>query len=457
MKGGCVTKELFEFIAPLVLFGAFIVVYDKILDKKEGEVKKKMALINCPECGKEVSDKAKVCINCGYPIYEYVLEQKEVKEIKINSGEIKKEIPIRDNICPNCGNEISPVFRVCSKCGYNEQDNSAVVIDSNNNYESKTKEPKVKCKYCNSTNIDHMGYCNECGMQNHVSDESFYEEEIIQDDIPNYAIKTKKKRKKRRFIMKLFYLFILFIIAKGISTEEKADETVNKEEKIYEVQTEKQTELHTEEKSKIEVVETGENETEKNYEENLNSVFSNHIGQERADLLCDILFTQLGFEEVRYIKKVENTFNYEVWIEDQKSMITDLGDDFRIFIPNTEIVFYENSSVLMTAEDLEARTIRQDDISKYYIIAKTIVEGGLKNPSSAKFPSLFTNSSSIAISKVGDLICMQSYVDATNSFGAKVRTDWTVQFMVIDLDSFSYETTYIKIGDDAAGEFIPMD
>ncbi len=27
-----------------------------------------MAIINCPECGKEISDKAKICINCGYPI-----------------------------------------------------------------------------------------------------------------------------------------------------------------------------------------------------------------------------------------------------------------------------------------------------------------------------------------------------------------------------------------------------
>lgn len=27
-----------------------------------------MALINCPECGKEVSDKSKQCIHCGYPI-----------------------------------------------------------------------------------------------------------------------------------------------------------------------------------------------------------------------------------------------------------------------------------------------------------------------------------------------------------------------------------------------------
>lgn len=29
-----------------------------------------MALIKCPECGKEVSDKAKSCIHCGYPLGE---------------------------------------------------------------------------------------------------------------------------------------------------------------------------------------------------------------------------------------------------------------------------------------------------------------------------------------------------------------------------------------------------
>lgn len=29
-----------------------------------------MALIKCQECGKDVSDKAKICPNCGYPICE---------------------------------------------------------------------------------------------------------------------------------------------------------------------------------------------------------------------------------------------------------------------------------------------------------------------------------------------------------------------------------------------------
>lgn len=29
-----------------------------------------MALIKCPECGKEISDKAEVCPSCGYPVDE---------------------------------------------------------------------------------------------------------------------------------------------------------------------------------------------------------------------------------------------------------------------------------------------------------------------------------------------------------------------------------------------------
>ena len=41
-----------------------------------------MSLIKCPECGKEISEKANVCINCGYPISEYVEELKKEKDKK---------------------------------------------------------------------------------------------------------------------------------------------------------------------------------------------------------------------------------------------------------------------------------------------------------------------------------------------------------------------------------------
>ena len=36
-----------------------------------------MALINCPECGEQISTAAKECVHCGYPLIEYT--QSEVK------------------------------------------------------------------------------------------------------------------------------------------------------------------------------------------------------------------------------------------------------------------------------------------------------------------------------------------------------------------------------------------
>lgn len=52
-----------------------------------------MALIKCPECGKEVSDKALACIHCGYPLnnieqaatlYNAILETTGPNRAKLN-------------------------------------------------------------------------------------------------------------------------------------------------------------------------------------------------------------------------------------------------------------------------------------------------------------------------------------------------------------------------------------
>ena len=41
-----------------------------------------MALINCPECNKEVSDKAEVCPNCGFGVAKYVVRQNRIEKIQ---------------------------------------------------------------------------------------------------------------------------------------------------------------------------------------------------------------------------------------------------------------------------------------------------------------------------------------------------------------------------------------
>lgn len=52
-----------------------------------------MALIKCPECGKEVSDKACSCPNCGYPIL-----QNPISQSKTEDTESEKKLIF----CPKC-------------------------------------------------------------------------------------------------------------------------------------------------------------------------------------------------------------------------------------------------------------------------------------------------------------------------------------------------------------------
>ncbi len=77
-----------------------------------------MALIKCPECGKEISDQAPACIHCGYPLNQ------------------QQQTPPTDQlVCPKCGStnvstnlrgwniktgmigSSQPVNR-CGNCGY---------------------------------------------------------------------------------------------------------------------------------------------------------------------------------------------------------------------------------------------------------------------------------------------------------------------------------------------------
>lgn len=79
-----------------------------------------MAMINCPECGKEVSDKAKTCPNCGAPI----APQKEFKTEEPSSQPLsyryrKMEDKSKTQICKHCKSEIPKDAKVCPVCKRN--------------------------------------------------------------------------------------------------------------------------------------------------------------------------------------------------------------------------------------------------------------------------------------------------------------------------------------------------
>lgn len=59
-----------------------------------------MALINCPNCNKEISDKAKVCVGCGHQF----IDDLNIEKRMVN--------------CPECGEIADSMTDICSNCGY---------------------------------------------------------------------------------------------------------------------------------------------------------------------------------------------------------------------------------------------------------------------------------------------------------------------------------------------------
>ena len=53
-----------------------------------------MALINCPECQKEISDKVKACPNCGYPFSESNTQKVVITDVKLKSSKVIPKIVI---------------------------------------------------------------------------------------------------------------------------------------------------------------------------------------------------------------------------------------------------------------------------------------------------------------------------------------------------------------------------
>lgn len=70
-----------------------------------------MALVNCKHCGKEVSDKAKVCPGCGGNLVDEIAVQEDATQDVVQAEEIKQLL------CEECGAEILEGSEACPKCG----------------------------------------------------------------------------------------------------------------------------------------------------------------------------------------------------------------------------------------------------------------------------------------------------------------------------------------------------
>lgn len=177
------------------------------------------------------------------------------------------------------------------------------------------------------------------------------------------------------------------------------------------------------------------------------------VTEEAAGSTYDILTADMGFENIECVDNPSGTL-FEVKADNCNLKITVSDKLYMVICGGYNM--YEEDTIKYTRQAIEDRSLNGKE-SYYYTIAQEIVSNNLKSPKTADFPSIIWSPSDIGMARNKDLVVVQSYVDAQNSFGALVRSKFTVQFRVIDLDSFSYETTYINIDGSESGEYINMD
>ena len=134
--------------------------------------------------------------------------------------------------------------------------------------------------------------------------------------------------------------------------------------------------------------------------------------------------------------------------------VNDLGTDEAkkniVEMVNVQESEQEATGTARPEETKDPNTVYDEDKTSYYAMAQGIVLNYLKSPSSASFP---WNKEEIGFEKNGNIVSVQGYVDAQNSFGAEIRSQWTVQYEITDFDNLLCNPLYVNIDGVESGTY----
>lgn len=390
-----------------------------------------MALIKCSECGNEVSDKATSCPKCGCPIVAF----NKVTEI----GNRKQEpIPKISNV-PNTSQYANPKFHA--------------------------KKPNY----------------------------SWILWIILFPLAPFYLIWKSKKLSQNTKIIFTLVVCLLFVIVSivqntgELALDNKVDSisiSVSKD-KIYEDNTidisivvtpalEDYSLVKCESSNqkvritdKYQLIGLSEGET----------VISCKIGSKESNSITITVkkgikgldfFTNAGLTE-KFVDNFLSLYEYKDWGEIWSVKAPIIEKDFTVTPVTTyevDLKVYSKNDEIIKVVDFKGVTVYKDGVyNQNYLYIRDvsnkfgtyrdktmdIIKANLKAPSTAKFPgSLWNGYENWTYAIRDNYLTISSYVDAQNSFGAAIRTEFIVQYT---FESGVYSATYIALGSNESGTF----
>lgn len=115
-----------------------------------------MALITCPECGKEISDQASACPNCGAPVAK--------------------------KFCQHCGEQIDRDCVICPKCGKQVQDlkqpDNIIINNSASSSASSSAQATASARYRTAVPKDKWVALMLCIFLGYFGAHKFYEGKV---------------------------------------------------------------------------------------------------------------------------------------------------------------------------------------------------------------------------------------------------------------------------------------
>lgn len=177
------------------------------------------------------------------------------------------------------------------------------------------------------------------------------------------------------------------------------------------------------------------------------------VNKQTAGNLYDLFHKKMGFDEA-YITRKSDTgkANYD-FIADGFNVMVAFKKDGVSSIKSGFYTLYDGKEIKIDKQGILDRQLI--DKAKYYFYTQEIILDNVKTPKTTVFPNSL--SYDLKMQRNGDLVAVQGYFDAQNTYGALVRSKYLIEISVTDLDENIYEPVYINIDGEITGKWVDLD